>query len=156
MNPISDIQEDDSLWPLLIVRFVGEPTTPQAEAHLQRMETVLERGERYVALFDSSGVTGMGLAEQRHLQAAWMRKHDARLRELRLGATYVMHSPVFWLTVNVVLSLKPSPSPYFITTKMDEAAEWAAKRLDEDGQEAAARRVREQFRLLPGRKTGTG
>ena len=65
MSPTSDIQLDDALWPLLLVRFTGVPTTRQVEAYLARMTACLERGERYVSVLDSSGMTGMGPAEQR-------------------------------------------------------------------------------------------
>jgi hypothetical protein len=154
MNPIDGIQVDDSLWPLTIVRFLGVPTTQHVEVYLSRMTSLLERGERHVTFYDSTGMTGMGPAEQRHMQAAWLKRHDAQLRELRLGAAYAVQSAVVRLAVGVVFYLKPPASPYLITSRVDEAIDWTAKRLREDGQEIAARRVREHFGLLSGQRTG--
>jgi hypothetical protein len=148
MDSISDIQVDDSLWPLLVVRFIGVPTTQQVEHYLARMTSFLERGEHYVVLYDSSRMTGMGPAEQRHQQAAWLKEHDARLREVRLGSAYVILSPLVRLAVGVVFYLKPPTSPYLITSVVGEAVEWTAKRLEEDGQESAAHRIREHLGLL--------
>jgi hypothetical protein len=151
---MDDIMLDDSLWPLLRVDFLGIPTTAQAEAYLERMTAYLERGERHAVIFDSSGMTGMGPAEQRHLQAAWLKRHDARVRELRLGAAYIIHSPVVRLAVSVVYYLRPTTTPYLITATQGEAARWAALRLEEDGQQDAAQRVRAHFGLDAHRNTG--
>jgi hypothetical protein len=154
MSPTHDIQWDDSQWPLLVVRFLGVPTTPQVEANLARQTAILERGERHAILYDASGMTGVGPAEQRHLQAAWLKQHDARLRELVLGVAFVIHSPVVRLAVSIVMHLRPMPSPYVMAATQGEAVAWAADRLEQDGQEAAARRVREHFALYGGRRAG--
>jgi hypothetical protein len=154
MSPANDIQWDDSLWPLRVVRFLGVPTRPQIEAHLARMTAVLERGERHAVIYDTRGMTGVGPSEHRHLPAAWMKKHDARLRELALGVAFVIQSPVVRLAVSLVMHLRPMPSPYVVTATPGEAVAWAANRLEQDGQEAAAQRVREHFGLLAGRQVG--
>jgi hypothetical protein len=148
------VQLDDSQWPLLLVSFLGVPTTAQVQAYLERMTGYLERGERHAVIFDSSGMTGMGPAEQRHMQAAWLKQHDAQVKQLRLGAAYIIHSPVVRLAVSVVYFLRPTTTPYLITAKLSEAAGWAALRLDEDGQHDAAQRVREHFGLNSHRHTG--
>jgi hypothetical protein len=155
MNPRSDILLDDSLWPLLLVRFVGVPTTPQVEAYLAQMTSYLERGEHYVTLLDSSGMTGMGPAEQRHLQAAWMKKHDAKLRVRSQGTAFVITSPLVRLAVSVVFHIKPTHSPYRIAATLPEAAAWAANRLAAVGLLPAAERVRERFGLAPSQRVGS-
>jgi hypothetical protein len=154
MNPRGDIQVDDSLWPLLLVRFVGVPTTPQVEGYLARMTGCLERGERYVSLLDSSRMTGMGPAEQRHLQAAWMKRHDATLRVLSQGTAFVITSPLVRLAVSVVFHIKPSHAPYLVAATLPEAAAWAANRLAAGGLLPAAERVRERFGLGPVQHAG--
>jgi hypothetical protein len=151
MNSRDDILLDDSLWPLLIVRFVGVPTPPQMEAFLTRMTAILERGEPYVSLFDASGMTGVGSTELRHLYVAWMKRHAVRQRELNRGTASVVTSPLIRLTLNVVLHLTPQRSPYLITARLDEAAAWVADRLEQSGQGPAARRVREHFGPRDGR-----
>ena len=154
MNPHDDILVDDALWPLLVVRFMGVPTTAHVHAYLERMTGYLERDERHAVIFDSSGMTGIGQTQQYHLQAEWLKRHDARLRQVRLGAAYIIHSPVVRLAVSVVYYLRPTSMPYLITAKQGEAAGWVASRLEEDGQHGAARRVREHFGLDSHRHTG--
>ncbi|WP_375769033.1 hypothetical protein NR798_46435 [Archangium gephyra] len=157
MNPhtsIDGVEVDDALWPLLVVRFLGVPTTAQVQAYLERVTGYLERDGRHAVIFDSSGMTGIGQTHQYHLQAEWLKRHDARLKQVRLGAAYIIQSPVVRLAVSVVYYLRPTTMPYLITAKQGEAAGWAAARLDEDGQHEAAQRVREHFGLNSQRHTG--
>jgi hypothetical protein len=155
MTPQSDIQLDDSLWPLLLVRFKGVPTTPQVEAYLAGMTSFLERGEPYVSLLDSSGMTGMGPAEQRHMQAAWLKQHDEKLRVLSQGTAFVITSPLVRLAVSVVFHIKPKQTPYLIAATLPEAAAWAAHQLAAAGLHLAAERVRQRFGLGPSQSTGS-
>jgi hypothetical protein len=154
MTPRGDIVLDDALWPLLLVRFLGVPTTPQVEAYLARMTTFLERGEPYVSILDSSQMTGMGPAEQRQLQVAWLKRHDARLRELGRGTAFVIVSPLVRLAVSVVFHLKSPASAYVVTASLPDAVAWAADRLAEAGQLAAAQRLRHHFGLASTQQTG--
>ncbi|HSP80938.1 MAG TPA: STAS/SEC14 domain-containing protein [Myxococcaceae bacterium] len=149
MHTSSTISFDDSLWPLLVVKFTGVPTTPQWEAYLEELTRHLERGERFIALADMSGMSGTGPSEQRFQQVEWLKQHEARLRELHLGAAIVITSPVVRLAVSVVFFLKPAPMPYFIASNVTDAAEWVARRLEEKGLLTEAGRVREHFQLPP-------
>lgn len=151
---IDGILLDDSVWPLLVVKFMGVPTTAHVHAYLERMTGYLERDERHAVIFDSSGMTGIGQSQQYHLQAEWLKRHDARLKQVRLGAAYIIHSPVVRLAVSVVYYLRPTSTPYLITAKEAEAARWVASRLEEDGQHGAAQRAREHFGLDSHRNTG--
>ena len=155
MTARGDIQVDDSLWPLVHIRFLGVPSTPQVEAYLARMTGLLERGERHVNLMDSSGMTGMGPPEQRHLQAAWMKRHDATLRAQALGTAFVITSPLVRLAVSVVFHLKPMHSVYLIAASLPEAATWAAHRLESAGLHAEAERVRQRFVQGPSQHVGS-
>lgn len=55
---------DDSLWPLLILRIVGEPSNQQFEEYLDVSASYLRRGEPHVVVADLLRV-GMASAEQR-------------------------------------------------------------------------------------------
>ncbi len=136
------IAVDDSQWPLLTVRFVGEPTTPQVVEYLERMTQALERGEKYVVLYDARRTTATGPAEQRQMQAAWIGRHEARLRELQLGKAFLFTSPLVRLSVGVVFHLKPPPTPYFMTGHMEAALTWVCERLEAGGLAREAERVR--------------
>jgi hypothetical protein len=154
MSTSNHILFDDALWPLLVLRYVGLPTTAQVERSLEELTRHLERGQRFVLIMDSTRVTGMGPAEQRHLQADWLKRHDARLRELALGGAFVITSPLVRLGMSVVVHLKPLPAPYVVTASFADAARWAAERLRDAGEEAAARRVLEHHCPLPEERLG--
>jgi hypothetical protein len=143
------IAVEDTLWPLLTVRFVGEPTTPQVVEYLERMTSYLERGEKYVVLYDARRTTATGPAEQRQMQAAWIVRHEARLRELQVGKAFLFTSPLVRLSVGVVFHLKPPPTPYFMTGHMDAALSWVCERLEGAGQRQEAARVRAYYGMSP-------
>jgi hypothetical protein len=147
--PPGRISFDDSLWPLLVVRFTGVPATAQVAAYLEQLTRYLERSEPYATLLDTREMTGTGPSEQRHLQVEWMKRHEARLEALSLGCAFVVTSPLVRLAVSVVFFLKPTRRPYLVTGNLPEAAAWTASILEQSGQGLAARRVRAHF-SLPG------
>jgi hypothetical protein len=153
MIPPGRISLDDSLWPLLMVKFTGMPATAQVAAYLEQLTGYLERGERHVTLVDTSGMTGAGPSEQRQLQVEWMKRHEARLNEQLLGSAYVITSPLVRLSVSVIFFLKPMRQPYVITSTVPEAAAWTANLLQQAGCALPARRVREHFSLPGGERS---
>jgi hypothetical protein len=154
MNTPDDIHVDDSLWPLVHVRFLGVPSTPQVEAYLARMTSLVERGEPYVSILDSSRMTGMGPPQQRHLQAAWKKRHAEQLKVLNLGTAFVITSPLVRLAVSTVFYLTPMHSPYLIAASLPQTVAWAVQRLEASGLHAAAERVRHAFGLGASRHAG--
>ncbi|WP_146209580.1 STAS/SEC14 domain-containing protein [Vitiosangium sp. GDMCC 1.1324] len=152
MSPAS-IQFDDSLWPLLIIRFEGTTTIRQYEEYLARRTSYLERGERHVVILDLSRTSGLGPPEQRHLQVDWMKRHDAALRELVLGAAFVTDSAAVRLLISLVLHLKPLASPHVAVASVPEAVAWVADRLRQSGLEAEAHHLRTHRDLLPSRRS---
>lgn len=147
MASSSHIHFDDSLWPLLIIRYVGTPTNQEFAESLERRTRYLERGERHALLFDLSQTSGMGPSEQRHMQVAWMKKHDARSRELVVGAAFVAHSPMVRLLLSLILHLQPIGSPYIAAMHMSEAVAWMVGCLRQAGMHAAALQLRNRFGL---------
>jgi hypothetical protein len=143
------ISFDDSLWPLLVVKFEGVPTTAQVAEYLEELTRYLERGERYITLNDTTGMTGMGPSEQRQMQVDWMKRHAERCRELSLGVAYAAPSPLVRLTVSVIFFLQPTRAPYLVTSTVSSAAAWVADQLEERGLGPVAERVREHYALSP-------
>ena len=144
---------DDSLWPLLMVRVVGEPSNQRFEEYLDASASFLHRGEPYVIVSDLLQV-GMVSAELRRRQAEWTTQHDGLMRETLLGNAFVLDSPFFRLGLNIVLHLKSPSWPYVIVPRMEPAFAWAAGRLEEAGLHEPAERVRRHFGLLPVRQPG--
>jgi hypothetical protein len=140
---------EDSQWPLLTVRFVGEPSTPQVAEYLARMTGYLERGEKHVVLYDARRTTATGPAEQRRMQAEWIVSQEPRIRALQLGKAFLFTSPLVRLSVGVVFHLKPPPNPYFLTAHMEAALTWACERLEAGGLAQEAARLRAHHGLCP-------
>jgi hypothetical protein len=139
---------DDSLWPLLMLRIVGEPTNQQFEEYLDVSASYLRRGEPHVVIADLLQ-GGLASAEQRRKRAEWMVRHDALLRETVLGNAFVINNPILRLGLNLLFHLKPPPSPYVVAPRVEPALVWAAGRLEEAGLREPAERIRRHFGLLP-------
>jgi len=138
---------DDSLWPLLLVRLVGESSPAQHEEYLDRLASYLQRGERYLVVLDAIQLSNTAPADWRRRQVEWMDAHATLLRELRLGIAFVSRSPYFLLAMRALIHLKPLSSPYVFASTLDEAVDWAAGRFEEVGHPLQARRIREHFGL---------
>ncbi len=123
------ISLDDSLWPLLVARFVGEPSLQQQEEYFRQLLTCLRRREKFVGILDTRQVRMM-TAEHRRNLAGFAREHDALIRAQVLGCAAVITSPVMQLAASIVLHLIPMPFPYFTTSSFSEAMGWTAMRLD--------------------------
>lgn len=138
------ISIDDSLWPLLVAKFVGQPSMQQQEEYFAQLLGYLRREERCVCILDTRQVRMM-TSEQRQKLGGFMREHDALLRTKLLGSAAVITSPVMQLAASIVLHFVPPPTPYFITTSLPEAAKWTAKCLESAGQPLAAERIRYHY-----------
>jgi hypothetical protein len=144
---------DDSLWPLLILRIVGEPSNQQFEEYLDVSASYLRRGEPHVVVADVLRA-GMESAEQRRRRAEWAVRHEALMRELVLGNAFVINAPFLRLGLNLLLHVKPPPWPYLIVPRLELAVAWAAGRMEEVGLYEPAERIRRHFGLLPVSQSG--
>jgi hypothetical protein len=148
--PPSPVTFDESLWPLLIIRFEGEFSSQEFTDYLARLSTYPSRGERYVSILDASRVR-VGTREQGLRQAAWIKEHEAPLRQWQLGSAHVISSPAIRLVTSLILYLQPLPAPHIVVPRLSEAVAWALGRLEEGGLPLAAQRVRHHFGLLAGK-----
>ncbi|MFY0524193.1 hypothetical protein ACN28I_13805 [Archangium gephyra] len=138
------ISLDDSLWPLLVARFVGLPTLQDQEEYFAQFLVHLRREEKCVLILDTRQVRMM-TGEHRQKLVEFAREHHALIRTQILGCAAVITSPVMQLAASLVLHFSPPPMPYFITRSLPEAAKWAAKCLDGAGQPHAAERIRHHY-----------
>lgn len=149
----ASVQFDDSLWPLLVIRYVGTPTDAQFDDYLARRTSYLERGERHAVILDLRQASGRSPAEQRLRQAAWMKQHDEALRERVLGVAFVTDSAMVRLLLSVVLHLKSLSSPHVAVARFPDAVAWIEERLHQAGLEAEALRVRVHYGPHPGKRS---
>ena len=149
----SHITFDDSLWPLLVVRFTGTPTNPQFEEYMARRGSYLARNQKHTLIYDTVSFTVLS-SEQRQRQIHWLKEHKEPLRTLSLGSALIITSPVVRLLLSGVLHFSQASSPYHAARSMPDAASWCAGRLAGAGLLAEAQRVRTRFGLIPGQGTG--
>ena len=140
---------DDSLWPLLVIRVTGAMSDKDFEAYLARSSAMVERGERYVSITDLSKA-GLPSAEQRRLQAEWLREYEAALGKQVLGNASIITSAPIRLAVSLVFSIKPLPMPNVAVSDMDSALRYVIGKLEEGGFVSEAERVRSHYFGLPG------
>jgi hypothetical protein len=153
MKPSAPITFDDSLWPLLVVRFVGAPSLQQQEAYLAQLRAYLQHGDRYVSILDTRQLRMM-TSEQRQRQADFIRDNEELLRQVTLGTAAIVTSPLVRLAASVFLHIKPMPTPYYVAPSLPSAAGWAAERLEMAGFLEPAERVRHHYGLLAERRAG--
>lgn len=143
--------DDESLWPLLLVGYVGTPSPEQQEEYQARLSACLRRGEKYVSIIDMRSFTGVPPA-QRQRMAQFLRDHEELFRQVGLGTCLIITSPVVRLVVSVIFHLKPMPAPYYVAPTMAAALDWVLGQLEAAGlTEEAARIRRSSDRLAYGR-----
>jgi hypothetical protein len=148
MPPTSGFEFDDSLWPLLIVRFSGNPTRAELETYLAKRLEYMQRHERHVLLYDTREARMLShVLMQRH--AEWLREHESLRRETVLASAVIITAPIIRLTASAILHVWPVRSPYHFTATLPEAAHWAAERLREAGHPITAQRIHQRFTLDP-------
>jgi len=147
MPSVPSVSIDDSLWPLRMVRFVGVVTPQQFEQYLVEMAAGLQRGERFVSIFDLTH-GGVATPEHRQRQATWLQEYEPLLREHLLGVAFVVTSPLIRLSLSAIFYFQPLSTPYVVTSRFSEAALWATSRLQERGLTLEAERLRHHFGLV--------
>ncbi|WP_375769951.1 hypothetical protein NR798_03415 [Archangium gephyra] len=153
MAPPSNITIDDSLWPLLVLRFSGTPTNQQFEEYMARRGNYLARNQKHTLIYDTvsfSVLTG----EQRQRQINWLKEHKEPLQKLSLGSALIITSPVVRLLLSGILHFSQAATPYHAARSLPDAANWCAGRLASAGLFVEAQRVRTHFGMTP--REGTG
>lgn len=145
--------DDESLWPLLLVGYVGTPSVEQQEEYQAKLSACLRRGEKYVSIIDTRSFTGVPPA-QRQLMARFLREHEEHFRQVGLGTCLIITSPVVRLVVSVIFHLKPMSCPYYVASSMEAALDWVLGQLEAAGLTAEADRIRRDSGPLVLGRTG--
>jgi nitrogen-specific signal transduction histidine kinase len=153
MGPANGITFDDSLWPLLVVRFSGTPTNQQFEEYLAKRGAYLARRQKHALIYDTASFRVL-TNEQRQRQIDWLKERAALMKETSLGSALVITSPIVRLTLSIVLQFSQAGTAYHTARSLPEAAGWAAARLVDAGLHLEAQRVRTHFDLVSRRSTG--
>jgi hypothetical protein len=144
MPPGASFTFDDSSWPLIVVRLIGDLSSQQFESYLASATHYLQRRERHVCIFDASALRLLS-SEQRQRQVEWFKTHEGLMSQSLLGIVYVVTSPVVRLTLSVIFHFKPPSVPYTIVADLGAAAAWAATCFEKTNLRPIAERIRHQF-----------
>jgi hypothetical protein len=139
------IEIDESLWPVLTIRYRGVTTTAQIAELLAERSRYLDRHERHLVLHDLSQSSSMTSSEQRHLHLEWLKKEDARLRQWVVGTAFVTDSVPLRLLLSVIYHLRPLAMPHAIFPRMSEALPWVTAQLRQSGLEIRGPSPHEHF-----------
>jgi hypothetical protein len=120
---------DDSQWPLLAVTFTGTISAQEFDTYMSKMAASLSRGEKYLFLLDTRGLSTSPAMEQRQRLVDWVKQNEPLLRQRILGSAFVITSPFIRLALNIMCQLKPLPCPHTIAGDMKVARAWSAERF---------------------------
>jgi hypothetical protein len=120
-------EHDESQWPLIVCRTIGESTDEDIQAYITAHEAALARG-RHVVVIDASAGKNMGHVHRRQI-ADWVRARSAALHERRAGLAFVSRSALVRGMLTATYWLTPPPYPTHIVSTLDEARKWALDQL---------------------------
>jgi len=140
----SPILLDDSLWPLVMVRFGRSGTQEDLERYLAQRRAYLERQQPHLCLIDTRQLhLPSPRLRQRYID--WMCEHELQLRQWTLGTACLIVSPVVKMMMSVIRHAASMNTPFFVTPSLAPAVTWAAERLQDAGQHQAATRIRSHY-----------
>ncbi len=128
---------DMSFMPIFMVVHEGQLTDQEFADYLAETERSLYGPEsRKRVLIQDARNAGQSPPTQRKMQAEWLKKHEARLRNIALGTAFVIDSALVRGILTAILWLQPLPMPHEVCGTIEEALDWADKRLKENNIEA--------------------
>ncbi|ATB35303.1 hypothetical protein CYFUS_000715 [Cystobacter fuscus] len=148
------IEIDESLWPLLTIRYRGITTTPQYAQLLAARSRYLDRHERHLILHDMSQSSNMNSTEQRRLQVEWMKQEDARLRQWVVGIAFVTDSVPLRLLLSVIQHVRPLAMPHAIFPRVSDALPWISAQMRQSGLDTGSLSLLAHFGLEHDRSLG--
>jgi len=120
-------EHDESQWPIVISRSIGESQDSDISAYIASHEASVRRG-KHVVVLDASKGQAMNTKHRKQV-ADWIQANARRLEQARLGLALVSSSAVVRGIVTATYWLSPPPYRYQAFKTMDDAKEWARKLL---------------------------
>jgi hypothetical protein len=134
-RPDERLSVEDRGWPLLVVRFPPVVSVDTMQSMVKTIEQAYERGERFVAIIDTTAVLKFPAAPARKILTDWVADANRaeRDRAFTVGTAVVLPSgPLRALTAAINL-VRPPVSPQQWMATLPEAVEWARRRLLDAG-----------------------
>ncbi|MFY0570751.1 hypothetical protein ACN28E_43935 [Archangium lansingense] len=135
---------DDSLWPLLTIRYPATQSDAEYEECLTRLSNYVHRQEPYFCIVDTSQVS-MPNSTQRRRQMVWDQSHAVLVRTWGRGTAFIVTSPFVRVAMSLYFHIRPLAAPYVIVSDMGSALTWMATLMERTGFVAEAASVRHQL-----------
>lgn len=122
------IHIDTSQLPLVVVRWEGRCTDDEVSAYLDEMTALLLRPDRRAVIIDARDAV-LPSANQRSMQAAWLRQHQLRIQERTVGTAFVIASALVRGGLTAVFWIQGLGGDQLVCATLGEAIAWAEERL---------------------------
>jgi hypothetical protein len=120
------VEVDEKHYPLVFIKFTGEPTLDEFRAYLGRLSQLLKRpGHRALVLEASYRAN----AFQRKLQAEWIKDNLETVKQKTAGMAFVIQSSLVRGALTAIFWIQPLPVPYVIVATREQAEAWARQQL---------------------------
>jgi hypothetical protein len=136
---------DDSLWPLLILRYPAAQSDVEYEESLNRLSGFVLRRQPYFSIIDTS-LIGTPNSTQRQRQVEWDRSHHELVRTWGRGTAFIVTSPFVRVAMSLYFHVRPLGVPHVIVADMGSALTWMVSQMERTGFVAEAARVREHLK----------
>ena len=120
------VEVDEGHYPLVFIKFTGEPTRDEFRAYLERLSQLLKRpGYRALVLESSYRANAI----QRQLQAEWIKQNLETVKLKTAGMAFVIQSTLVRGALTAIFWIQPLPVPYVIVATREQAEAWARRQL---------------------------
>jgi hypothetical protein len=117
----------------LCVRTSGTVTDVEFASWLERYRQVHElartRGKQLAILYDLTQAAPLS-AQQRRMQADWIRQYEMLGREVTLGVAFVTSSAVIRGILTAIFWVRPPYAQHHVCAQPDEGLEWLFERCE--------------------------
>jgi hypothetical protein len=112
---------------VVLVTFRQPGTDEQFAAYLRVLDDHVARGTRFGFVFDASRSTGVS-ANQRRVQADWIRDNFDTLQRTVIGGAFVLTNPLTRLILASVLAMQRLPYRHVVVRSVGEGIDWLRAR----------------------------
>jgi hypothetical protein len=137
---------DESLWPLVVVRFGRNATAKDLEGYLSARSAWLRREEPHLCIIDTRQLH-LPSPQLRQRYTDWLRDNALQLRHWLLGSAYIIDSPAVRVMMSVIRHCAAMTTPFIVTATQTPAVSWAAGRFQQEGLPQVATRIRSHYAL---------
>jgi len=120
---------DTTEFPIVFIRFTGEPSTDQNfQEYLNGLDALYEREELFAIVFDATEAAIPSLRHQK-MQAYWLRNNTELVKSYCKGTAYIILKSTTRAILKLIFAITPQPVPYKIVVTEKDGRNWALSQL---------------------------